>query len=173
MKEENIKMKENRCVAYKTFLGCDREQEGLFYSRFVSLDTDHENCRERMYEVFRKFTKAYPDPVDFFAADFGARKEELPTGKDHMMGGLVVLVVSNNSVEQQMPMYNLTSGTNMEEIESKKNYKTNLTPYETVDEIKYSSDRFFLITTDDPRFPDQLIDTEQLDPKFRLNVLET
>lgn len=161
-------MKENRCVAYKMYLGYDKEQKGYFLDEFKTLDSKCENIREKLYEGFQRLIKKYPHPVDFYAADFGARKEELPTGKDHITGGLVVLAVANNGVEQLMPMYNLTSGMSMEDIKSKKNYKTNLTPYETVDEIKYSSDRFFLITTDDPRFPDQLIDTEQLDSEFRL-----
>ena len=163
-------MEANRCIAYRVFWGYDKERKGHFLDKFTSLDNKNENCRERMYEIFRKFIKLYPNPVDFCAADFGAREEKLPTGKTQITG-LVVLAVSVNGVEQPMPLYNLVSGMNMEEIESKKNHKTGLTPVEIVDEIKYSIDRFFLITTDDPRFLEQLIDIEQLDPEFGLGTI--
>lgn len=163
-------MKENRCVVYRVFWEYNKERKGDFLNKFASSDSKNENCRERMYEIFRKFIKLYPHTVDFCAADFGAREEKLPTGKTRIIG-LVVLAVSVNGVEQPMPQYNLASGMNMEEIESKKNHKTGLTPVEIVDEIKYSTDRFFLITTDDPRFPEQLIDTEQLDPEFGLGMI--
>lgn len=164
-------MKENRCVAYRVLWGYDKERKGDFLNKFKMLDTKYENCRGRMYEVFQKSIKGIPNPIDLFVADFGAREKKLPTG-EKCITGLVVLAISINGVEQSMPLYNLVSGVSMEEIESKRNNKMDLTPEEIVDEIKYSTDRFFLITTNDLRFPDQLIDTEQLDTEFRLGSID-